>query len=142
MSNPFEDPKLGNLMWNDSLGWWEGRTELASGSSFALYVHTPSDADQSITDAARDVFLFMKNSEDTVRKFAATELLAIHNGSWNEGEPISELEFVRRLTPEAIEVFPDGDAEMSFATATFFGATRLASGIGEDSSPRLSSKDK
>lgn len=120
MGDSFEDPKMGDLKWDDSVGWWEGRAVLTSGSQFALYIHTPSEADQSITDAARNVFVFMKDSEVTVRNFAAAELLAIHNESWNEGEPISELEFVQRLTPEAIEVFPDGAVEMSFGDGDLF----------------------
>src|SRR5512140_2047218 len=82
------DPDFGELTFDAKIGWWEGRIELPSGSSFALYVHTPSEADDFITDAARRAFEKMKSSEGVARRFAATELLQIHNEEWSEGDPI------------------------------------------------------
>lgn len=115
-----QDLQLGTLVWDTSCGWWVGEVVLVSGSKFVLYIHTPSEMDQSITDGARQVFALMKDSERTVRHFAASELLPVHNSSWSESKPIDEDEFTKRLIPEAIEIFPDGNAEMSFGDDDLF----------------------
>jgi hypothetical protein len=114
------DPELGELTFDATIGWWEGRIQLPSGSSFALYVHTPREADHSVTDAARRAFEKMRGSEEDARRFAATELLPSHNEEWSEGKPIEPDEFIRRLIPAAIQVWPDGDAEMSFGDDDMF----------------------
>ena len=114
------DPQLGDLKFDTTISWWEGRVKLSSGSSFVLYVHTSPGGDQSITDAAPTTFDKMKSSEAAARRFAADELLALHREEWSEGKPIDSEEFMRRLIPAAIQVWPDGDAEISFGDDDMF----------------------
>lgn len=114
------DTQFGDLIWDADLGWWTGMADLASGSSFTLYIHTPSEEDTSITEKAREAFVTMQASEQNIRKFAAQELLATHNDNWSDGKRITEVEFIHRLIPSAIELFPDGDAEMSFGDDDMF----------------------
>lgn len=114
------DPQLGDLTFDSDIGWWEGRVTLPSGSSFVLYVHTPTEKDQSITEAARAAFEKMNRSEQAAREFAAAELLSVHNGEWSEGKEILAGEFTRRLVPATIQVWPDGDAEISFEDDNLF----------------------
>lgn len=120
MTEFLHDPKMGPLVWDNTCEWWKGSVDLESGSTFTLYVHTPSGIDQSITESARQVFAFMKDSETKVRRFAADNLLLTHNDNWSEGKPITLEEFMIRLIPEAIEIFSDGDAEMSFGDDDMF----------------------
>lgn len=120
------DPQLGKLTFDTEIGWWEGRATLPSGTSFALYVHTPSESDQSITEAARAAFEKMTSSEATALHFAAEELLPIHNEVWSEGKLIDAREFMQRLVPAAIQVWPDGDAEISFDDDGLFWGHEVA----------------
>ena len=48
------------------------------------------------------------------------ELLSVHNGEWSEGKEILAGEFTRRLVPATIQVWPDGDAEISFEDDNLF----------------------
>ena len=113
------DAQLGNLKFDDQIGCWEGRVTLPSGASFTLYVHT-SGNDRAITDAARLAFEKMRHSETEARQFAADELLPVHNDEWCEGKPIDAREFMRRLVPAVIQVWPHGSAEISFDDGDLF----------------------
>lgn len=114
------DDQFGDLTFDPSIHWWEGKVTLDSGYSFALYIHTPNKADDSITKDARSAFEKMKISEKTAREFAASKLLSIHNDTWNRGEEIDSAEFIRRLTPSSIQVWPNGNAEISFGDDNLF----------------------
>lgn len=114
------DAQLGELTFDPTIGWWEGQVRLASGASFVLYVHTPSATDHSITDGARAAFEKMKSSEQAARQFAAAELVSVHNDKWSEGKQVDAGEFIRRLVPAAIQVWPDGNAEISFGDDELF----------------------
>jgi hypothetical protein len=113
-------PELGQLVFDAEIGWWEGSVTLPSNAKFLLYVHTPAEGDSSITNAALVAFEKMKASELFARQFAAKELLAVYNKEWSEGKKIAEHEFVSRLVPAAIQLWPDGDAEMSFGDDDLF----------------------
>jgi hypothetical protein len=115
------DQQLGELTYDPKIGWWEGRATLASGASFVLYVHTPGENDNSITERERAAVEKMRCSEQTAREFAASKLLSVHNDTWNEGEKIDASEFIRRLIPVAIQVWPSGNAEISFGDDNLFG---------------------
>ena len=62
----------------------------------------------------------MMVSELIARQFAAKELLAVHNDEWSEGKKIAESEFVSRLIPSTIQLWPGGDAEISFGDDDLF----------------------
>jgi hypothetical protein len=115
------DPQLGELTFDSDIGWWEGRVRLPSGTSFVLYVHTPSESDNSIADAARTTFEKMHSSEQAAFQFAAQELLAVHNREWNDGKKLAESEFIRRLVPGTMQLWPSGNAEISFGDGNLFG---------------------
>lgn len=102
-----------------SIGWWEGRVTLPSGE-FVLHVHTSGENDHTITEAARHAFEKMKSLEQAARSFAAEELLSIHNSEWSEGKPIDADEFMARLVPAAIEMWPNGNAEISYEDGDLF----------------------
>ena len=93
---------------------------LPSGSSIELCIHTPNEGNSSITDDARAAFVKMVASEQAARVFAAAELLPIHNEEWNDGEPIENEDFIRRLIPSSIQVWPNGDAEIAFGDDGLF----------------------
>ena len=114
------DEQLGDLVYDSTIGWWEGRVTLPSGASLSLYVHTAGKGDDSIAEGARTAFEKMKGAEQAAREFAASELLSVHNDTWNEGEEINAREFTRRLVPSAIQVWPNGNAEISFGDDNLF----------------------
>jgi hypothetical protein len=114
------DEQLGELTYDPDIGWWEGRVTLTAGSSFVLYVHTPGRDDSSITEGVKIAFEKMRISEQVAREFAASKLLSVHNDTWNEGEKIDASEFVRRLVPATIQIWPNGNAEISFGDDNLF----------------------
>jgi len=62
-----------------------------------------------------------KGGQPTFKKvFAASELLPVHNDTWNDGEEIGASDFIKRLVPAAIQVWPSGDAEISFGDGDLF----------------------
>jgi len=113
------DPQFGEMTWHPQALLWAGRVSLPSGSSLAVYVHASSEADD-FTEDARSAFNKMMLSEAAARQFAAEELLTIHNEEWSEGKSIDQEEFISRTVLASIEVFPDGDAEISFGDDGLF----------------------
>jgi hypothetical protein len=85
-----------------------------------LYVHTQGRDDSLITEGARTGFEKIRNSKQTAREFAAAKLIPVHNDKWNEGEKIDATEFIRRLVPAAIQIWPNGNAEIWFGDDNLF----------------------
>ena len=115
-----EDTQLGELTWDPRFHWWEGRLRMPNGSEFKLYLETPSNDDQSLTEASRKAAAMIVQSDLEIRLFAANKLLSTLNESWNEGEPISEEEFTKRMSPSGVTIEADGDAELSYLDDAMF----------------------
>lgn len=119
------DAQLGELTYHPDTGWWEGRVTLDSGASYALYVHTSGGTDTSITAGARTAFDRIRSSEQPAREFAASKLLSVHNYTWNEEREVNPSEFVKRLVLVAIQLWPNGDGEISFGDDNLFWGQKV-----------------
>jgi hypothetical protein len=113
------DSQFGSLTFDPEIGWWEGRVRIPSGE-YALYIHASSDDEHVLTEPIRRVLEKVKSLEEAARSFAADELLLIHNSEWSDEGPIDAHKFISRLTPAAIQVWPDGDAEISYGDGGLF----------------------
>ena len=116
------DESLGALRWDEQLQWWEGKIQLDSDTPFTLYLFARSDItpDRTITEECRKAVERIVGSEAKCRKYAAKELLDIHNSEWNDGPPTSSDEFARRLTVDSIEVHESGYSEIHFGDGGLF----------------------
>ena len=128
------DPDLGLLTWDEGLEWWEGSILLSSVAPYRLYVfarasHTPA---RNITKAARLSILRLRGLESACRRYAADQLLGVHNSEWTTGAPLSTEDFARRVTPDGIEVHETGYAEVHFGDAGLFSGHGIGVRIRPD----------
>lgn len=114
------DHDLGPLEWDEDLDWWEGEILLGSNQPFVLHILSRKDDRRPITDEARAAIARIRASEAACRRYAADELLAIHNSEWSEGTSISADEFVARLSPDSVEVHEGGYVEVHFKDGGLF----------------------
>jgi len=114
------DSDLGPLTWNAELDWWEGTIRLSSPELFRLYVFARSTPEQTITNDAHSAIRCLRTLEDSCRRYAATELLAVHNEEWAENGPIKDDEFMRRLVPDSLVIHESGYAELHFGDGDLF----------------------
>jgi hypothetical protein len=121
------------LTFNPSIGSREGHATLPSGNALEVHLHALGERGRSITNAVRTVFEEVRRAEKSAREFAARELLAIHNDGWSLGKTTVAKEFIRRLIPATIQVWPDGNAEILFADGGLFWGhnvrVRYSSGV-------------
>ncbi|MHC5066558.1 MAG: DUF2262 domain-containing protein [Planctomycetota bacterium] len=117
-----EDSDLGTLTWDAQLEGWEGSIQLSSKTPFHLYIfaRTCLAIDRDITKEARLAIAKMRSHELACRRYAAEQLLAIHNAEWAEGRPISAAEFERRLKPDSLEIHESGYSEIHFGDDELF----------------------
>ncbi|MBI3921676.1 MAG: DUF2262 domain-containing protein [Armatimonadetes bacterium] len=130
------DRDLGALTWNDGLDWWEGSLRLSSEAPFHLYIlaREGKTSDRAITADARRTIERLRHREADCRRYAAEELLDVHNAEWSDGNTISGEEFVRRLTPDSIEVHETGYAEIHFGDGELFWGHGVGVRVGPDGS--------
>ena len=122
MNDAIEDPEFGLLTWDQSLDWWEGSICLSSEEPFHLYVLARPDwsTNRAITAEARRAIERIRGLEGACREYAATQLLAMQNAEWSDGTTVSRADFVRRLTPESVEIHENGYSEVHFGDDNLF----------------------
>ena len=134
MISSLDDSELGRLTWDDRLKWWEGSISLSSNVAFRLYIfarqgHTPN---RGITAEARSALQRIRGLEAACRRYAAEELIGIRNSEWSDGNAVSHADFVRRLTPESVEIHESGYSEMHFGDGDLFWGHSVGIRIGPD----------
>jgi hypothetical protein len=113
------DPQFGELTFDERIKWWEGRVTISAGT-FELYIHTPRENSDAITDNARITFKQIEDLEKAAKEFSAADLLKVFNTTWNDGDAITASEFMKRLKPSAIQLWPNGNAEISYGDGGLF----------------------
>lgn len=118
------DDALGTLTWNHDLDWWEGKTVLAPDMplrfSFSVEQDDPDDNPAIEIQHTRRVLDFLREHEPEARLVASEELREIYNDQWNAGSPLSETEFMERLTLDDVHVAFDGSAELYYRDEGLF----------------------
>lgn len=131
------DEALGALAWNGDLGWWEGQAELAPGRHVTVSISVEDEETDAEPTAeirhARRVLSRLPEQEPEARQLAADELLGIYNEEWNDdGDPLSEDEFMARLTLEDVGVLADGSAELFYKDGGLFAGHAVLVSINAD----------
>lgn len=112
---PIEDPVLGTLSYNPVVNWYEAVCR-PDGRTAELCLHLDDDGTLASTlrrahalyaDAARYLL--------GARKYAVEQLLTLKNERWldEDEEPVTEAEFMERITLQSIVFDADG-------TVTFY----------------------
>jgi hypothetical protein len=129
LEHSFHDEVLGALTWNEDLEWWEGQTQLTPGHpiQFSISQEEVDAAAQPTAEVqqARRVIAFLREHEEEARVVAADEVLELYNLEWNEGDPLSEEEFMSRLTLDDISIAFDGSAELFYKDDGLFAGHTL-----------------
>ncbi len=89
---------------------WEGFLTFPSGSKAELHIDVMPDKEQAITQTVRGTCLTIRAKEAEFKLKAASDLLELFNGDWNEGEPINEKQFIQRISIRAVSVEANGSA--------------------------------
>jgi uncharacterized protein (TIGR03067 family) len=118
---PITDPVLGQLVWSDNYDCWEGRLELRTGLTVDVHIEVDGDkGDVGAVAAGRDFVRWLRRHEPAARRFAAAKLLDTHNGSWNDGKPISTRTFAGRMALENISIAPSGSVDLAYRDGDLF----------------------
>src|SRR5205823_3133914 len=122
--NRIDDKDFGELTWVPSARWWCGRSTMADGTPFDLYVATLSyltqlppfeDAtwDRTIAVESREALARVQSSDHVLRCAIAGRFLPLY-ARWNDGADIDLATFKARLRLESATVLPDGCAEVIY----------------------------
>jgi hypothetical protein len=133
--DPLIDDALGPLDWDEGLEWWTGVVELGAGRRVRAHVSTMGDDVPSlpiVMERARRSLDRLRGQEDSYRRSAAGDLLAVHNGSWNDDEPIDEQEFIERMALESVTFYPDGSIELCYADGDLFWGHVILMSVAAD----------
>ena len=123
---------LGRLTWDADFACWAGEVELTSGRPVGIFVSQGDAGLPAALRCARDSLELIRLNEAALRRRAAEELLAWCNEEWNDGPPITEEEFLERLTPESVAFFPDGGAELCYRDGGLFEGHAVLVRVGAD----------
>jgi hypothetical protein len=78
----------------------------------------------------RDVWRWLRKNEAAARRYAASELVDLHNDSWNEGKPVSIPGFAKRLYLRYVGVRVDGSAVLEYDDGGLFRGHSIAVKVG------------
>lgn len=101
--------KFGNLKSSEHFTYWVGDWQLAGNT---ISVTTKFDdarrVPENVPEKFEEFFISLPKKDLHFRQVAAENLLKLYNGTWSEGETISEAEFAERITLEGLS-FTEGD---------------------------------
>jgi hypothetical protein len=141
-SDVVNDPYLGQLFWQAKRRWWEGASNMIDGTPFTLYVNPrayepqvpPFDnatCDRAITQQAQEALARVRQSHSQLRAAVAKKYWSLYT-NWNDGESITNADFMRRLILESVAIMPDGGAEVFFQDDGMFGGHALIAHLDPD----------
>jgi hypothetical protein len=133
--DPIIDDSSGPMVWEESLEWWTGDVEISPGRRVRAHVSVMGDDVPSlaiVTDRARWALDRLRGQEESYRRSAAADLPAIHNGSWNDDEPIDEQRFIERMAFESVTFYPDGSVELCYADGDLFWGHVVLMSVASD----------
>jgi hypothetical protein len=134
-ANDIYDDLFGNLTWDGNLLVWLGTSRTDEDASFDVIIGTVSERsripwrndpswDRSITNASRETFKRIKQSDSLFRIAAAKEFLPLYP-RWNDGKSIDANEFEKRLKIDSITLHPGGEAEIGYDDDDMFAGHGL-----------------
>jgi hypothetical protein len=116
------DQVLGELKWNRTYGWYEGKA-IWSGRRAKVRLETAVPEDfYALKPIARKLWDVEESLVGNIQRIVLTELLDLKNGDWlEEGEkPLSERQFLRRMTLSSITIRQDGSWQFWYDDGNLF----------------------
>jgi len=133
--DPFIDDAFGLLVWDGGLKWWGGEVGFVAGRRVRVQVSMMGDDVPSlpiVMDRARRSLDRLRTEEESYRRSAAADLLATHNRSWNDEEPIDEQRFIERMALESVNSYPDGSIELCSKDGDLFWGHLILTAVPAD----------
>ncbi|HWB73859.1 MAG TPA: DUF2262 domain-containing protein [Nannocystaceae bacterium] len=126
--------RLGRLLRDENLGWWTARIAFDGVDELEASIDAPLDVTDAALDHAAD--LLARISCDSVKRFAAAQLLELHNESWrDEDSPaLRPSEFVARMRACGITLNED-DVEVWFEDRDLFWGHSIVVRLDRSLSP-------
>ena len=108
-----EDELFGTLTWGEKYGGWRGIMTMASGKTATLTIDGV-EAEESITDAARNTFKFLIANEPLIRDKIAVSMSELYNGPWSGGDTITPEEMAQRINLTGVSFYEEGGGELYY----------------------------
>ncbi|MEI7821123.1 MAG: DUF2262 domain-containing protein [Verrucomicrobiota bacterium] len=133
LGEPVHDVLFGNIYWSPEIKKWVGVYPPAADSPYELRIEAPRGKDAPISEVMRTSMQNLIRLLSELPKNAAKDLMPLF-ADWNpDEEPITEEEFVRRLSPGGITVRADGTVDFWFNDyEEMFGGHWLVTTINQD----------
>lgn len=78
--------------------------------------------EEEVAASFNKIMHWLKENLKKIKNYCADELLDLKNNDWveNEENKVSKIEFIERMTPEAINIFEDWSMELFFDDGDLF----------------------
>jgi hypothetical protein len=137
MVEPIHDGTFGRLEWDPVLNCWLGGIDWPPGLHTEVAIWLP-DGDLAVgLRQARESLAWLQRNEEDARRCIAGAVLEVYNDAWrDEGEPITEDEFIRRTELVRVGFYDDGSLVLSYDGRDMFGGHVIDGDFGTDRSFR------
>ena len=129
---PFDDPILGHVVWNQERDLWDSTVRLESGASFACSI-TPEDyripLQQQGLDEIKISIEWLINNEPLLRQRVAEAMFDWWQETWYDDEidtVSSPKEFAETITLEGVNVYEDRQTHVHFRDGDLMGGHGIA----------------
>jgi hypothetical protein len=133
---PLQDEFFGTLQWDERVNWYETKMTFPDGLRVSVSIPVEGEPAPTAIRRARSVFPTIQSREPEYREAATTQLLDLHNDTWNEGDEIDAATFKSRMSLESIVIYPSGGAEIYYGDGDLFWGHTILVGLTEDLSFR------
>ena len=128
---PFDDPVLGHVEWNERFGHWFARIVLPDGAAVDFDIE---DELNDVLPVARAAFTFVSANEAALREQLAEQMLETAN-DWRLGrEPIEPeitvASFAARVKLAGVSLADDGGFTLTYSDGEMFGGHAIVVSVG------------
>ena len=108
-----EDELFGHLTWGEKYGGWRGVVTMANGKTATVTIDGV-EAEESITEAARNTFKFLTANEPLIRNKIAVSMSELYNGTWGGDDTITPEEMAQRISLADVSFYEEGGGELYY----------------------------
>ncbi len=128
---------LGDLEWNDQLGWWEGEVALTAEQTIGITVSPESgEADRDLAlDAIAQALIDLQQRERAIRYEVAASLLELYNDVWREQtSPLATSALARQMRLTGLTMWEDLTGELFYDDGGLFAGHTIIASLSADGS--------
>lgn len=120
MQETITDDYLGTLQYNEKFNSYEGKIQDNLDNEIEFGIDVDENLEESL-DYTRQLLKKYLNNDDSLKLYAARQLLDIYNDVWNETDiEITEREFAGSMLLEGITVYSDRFTTFYFQDGDLF----------------------